>query len=126
MRFRSTLSGARTFSRSVQSAHPAQRLVVGDPREPGREALGPSEVVELRECLHVGFLDDVRGLDPVPQDASGQPEKTPVVTAHDELECRGITRSHPINQAIVREPRGAAATGGDFGLGSGCGIVMVL
>ena len=109
MRFRSTLSGARTFSRSVQSAHPAQRLVVGDPREPGREALGPSEVVELRECLHVGFLDDVRGLDPVPQDASGQPEKTLVVTAHDELECRGIAGPHAFDQTAIRDPRG---TGG--------------
>jgi hypothetical protein len=80
---------------------PAQRLIEGDPGEPCREAVWADELVELRIGTDIGFLDDVLGLGPVPQDAARQAEEAPVVAAHDELERHGITRSHSLDPLII-------------------------
>ena len=64
-------------------AHASQRLVEGDPREPGRELRLAAEGVELRERPHIGFLHDILGLGVVAHDRARHPEQ-PLVVALDE------------------------------------------
>ena len=85
------------------AAQPAQRLVHGDPRQPGREAGVAAKLLQMREGADIGFLHDVLGLAVVAQDAAGEPVQPAIVRLHDRANRRLVAGKRAADQfGIVR------------------------
>jgi hypothetical protein len=69
----------------IQGSHvlplpePPERLVKDDAAEPGRQAGGFAELIDVREGKDVGFLNRILGIGGVAQDASRHPEESLVI-----------------------------------------------
>jgi hypothetical protein len=92
------------------AAKTGERLVDGDPREPGREAGASGELYEVRVGADVGVLDHVGGLVVVACDGARGAEEALVVAAHDDLEECGVATADAGHDLVVGE-------GGVDGLG---------
>ena len=90
------------------AAQPAQSLVDGDPRQPGREAEVATETFEMRERPDIGFLDHVLGFAVVAQDAAREPVEPAIVRLHDRAD-RGL-----VAVAGALDQFGFRAAGGDL------------
>ena len=88
------------------AAQPAQRLVHGDPRQPGREAGIAAKTLQMREGADVGFLHHVLGLAVVAQDAAGEPVKPAIVRLHDRADRRLVAGAGAADQFGVAGPGG--------------------
>ena len=80
------------------AAQPAQRLVHGDPRQPGREAGIASKALQMREGADIGFLHDVLGLAVVAQDAAGEPVQPAIIRLHDRANRSLVAGKRPPHQ----------------------------
>ena len=86
------------FHGGPTAAQPAERLVHGDPRQPGRETGIAAETFQVREGADVGFLHHILGLGIIAQDAAGQPVEPAVVRLHDGANRRLVAGERPPNQ----------------------------
>src|SRR4029453_3179719 len=73
---------------SCTAAAPHEGGVRRDLAEPGREAFGPAELVELEAGADISLLYCVLGFGVVAEYSARDPEQAPVVAAHDQFEQR--------------------------------------
>ncbi len=86
------------FHGGPPAAQPAQRLVHGDPRQPGRQAGIAAKTFQMREGADVGLLHDILGLAVVAQDAAGEPVEPAVVRLHDGADRGFVAGQRPPHQ----------------------------
>lgn len=98
----------------LAAAQPAEGLVDGDARQPGAQAVGTGELVDLQEGAHVRFLDHVLGLGIVADDAARSPEQPPVEAAHHQLVSGRIAAAHTPHQHGIRN-HGRSGGGSGWG-----------
>ena len=101
LRFERALRQRVQFHGGPPAAQPAQRLVHGDPRQPGRQAGIAAKTFQMREGADVGLLHHVLGLAVVAQDAAGEPVEPAVVRLHDGANRRLVARQRPPHQLGV-------------------------
>ena len=86
------------FHRGPPAAQPAERLVHGDPRQPGRKAGIAAKAFQMREGANIGLLHDILGFAVVAQDAAGEPVEPAVVRLHDGANRCLVARQRPPHQ----------------------------
>ena len=86
------------FHGGPPAAQPAQRLVHGDPRQPGRKAGIAAKAFQMREGANVSLLHHILGLAVVAQDAAGEAIEPAVVSLHDGADGGFVAGQRPPHQ----------------------------
>jgi hypothetical protein len=79
LRLQHALRQRGPFDARALAAQPAERLVHGDARQPGRQAGLAAKLLEMRKRADIGLLHHVLGLGIVAQHAAGDPVEPAVI-----------------------------------------------
>src|SRR5215467_8631960 len=94
------LDGSYVDCRTLAAQTP-QRLVQHDARKPCREARIAAELVEARESVYVGFLNDILGFAVVRQHSTSHPVESPIVPLHDDAKGSAVPLPCQLDELCV-------------------------
>lgn len=86
---------------ALARAQPAEGLADGDAGQPGREARGPGELIEMPVGRQIGLLHRVLGVVVVAQDGARGAEQPLVVAPHQDLEERLVAAANPRDHVFI-------------------------